>query len=100
MIDQELAKKIKAGIKVQVFDQTGRFEGVVLARKHGNEAGASFTVRGMVADVGVEKVYPIHSPAITKLKIVSEPKRTRRAKLYFLRGLSKKKTRKKIGVAI
>lgn len=98
MIDKETADKIKTGVKLRVFDATGRFEGVVLARKHGAEAGATFTVRGVVADVGVEKVYPIHSPAIKKVEIISSPKKVRRSKIYYLRNLSKKKARRKIGV--
>ncbi|OGY63069.1 MAG: hypothetical protein A2745_01435 [Candidatus Harrisonbacteria bacterium RIFCSPHIGHO2_01_FULL_44_13] len=74
-----------------------KFEGLVLARKHGNESGASFIVRATVAGVGVEKVYPIHSPMIEKAEIISSPKKVRRAKLYYVRGLSKKETRQKLG---
>lgn len=98
MIDKETAEKIKTGVKLRVFDATGRFEGVVLARKHGTEAGATFTVRGVVADVGVEKIYPIQTPTIKKVEIISAPKKVRRAKIYYLRKLSKRKARRKVGV--
>ncbi len=60
------------------------FEGVVLARKHGNEAGATFTVRRVVDGTGVEKIFPLYSPMIDKIEIVRRVK-TRRAKLYHIR---------------
>jgi len=83
---------IKAGdtIKVhQKIQDKGKtriqiFEGLVLARKHGNEPGATFTVRKVASGVGVEKIYPLYSPLIDKLEIVKRSK-VRRAKLYFIR---------------
>ena len=72
------------------------FTGIVLARKHGSEAGASFTVRSVIAGEGVEKVYPLHSPLISKVEIVSSPKKVHRAKLYYLRSVSQKKARQKL----
>jgi len=60
------------------------FEGIVLARKHGNEPGATFTVRKMASGVGVEKIFPLYSPNIDKIEIVKRSK-VRRAKLYFIR---------------
>ena len=60
------------------------FEGLVLARKHGNEPGATFTVRKVASGVGVEKIYPLYSPLIDKLEIVKRAK-VRRAKLYHIR---------------
>ena len=60
------------------------FEGLVLARKHGDEAGATFTVRKMASGVGVEKIYPLYTPLIDKLEIVKRAK-VRRAKLYYIR---------------
>ena len=78
-------QKIKPGAKIRVYEGKTPFEGLVLARKHGLEAGGTFTVRAIVAGVGVEKVYPVHSPAIVKIQIVSSPKKVRRAKLYFIR---------------
>lgn len=97
MIPEQILKQIKPGATVAVQDKLGTFKGVVLARKHGKETGGTFTVRATLREVGVEKVYPINSPNILKVKIVSSPKKVHKAKLYFLRGFSKKKTRQKIG---
>ena len=97
MINEEILNKIKPGSEVKVYEKNGSvFHGVVLARKHGSQTGATFTVRTTLSDVGVEKVYPIHSPAINKVEVVSFPRKVHRAKLYFLRKLSKKKIRQKI----
>lgn len=60
------------------------FEGIVLARKHGDEPGATFTVRKVASGVGVEKIYPLYSPLIEQIEIVKRSK-VRRAKLYFIR---------------
>ncbi|MDD4761861.1 MAG: 50S ribosomal protein L19 [Candidatus Pacebacteria bacterium] len=99
-MEENILKQIKAGAKIRVYDATGRFEGIVLARKHGKEDGGTFTVRAEVAGVGMEKIYPINSPAIKKLEIISSPKKVNRSKIYYIRGLSKKKMTKKIGVTI
>mgnify|MGYP006292131937 CR=1 FL=1 len=60
------------------------FEGLVLARKHGNEPGATFTVRKISNGIGVEKIFPLYSPNIDKLEIIKRAK-VRRAKLYYIR---------------
>lgn len=60
------------------------FEGLVLARKHGTEAGGTFTVRRVSSGVGVEKIFPLYSPMIDKIEVVKRAT-MRRAKLYFLR---------------
>lgn len=89
--------KIKAGSRVKVHEKGGSvFEGVVIARKHGSEVGATFTVRATVAAVGVEKVYPINSPTIVKVDVLGSPKKVHRSKLYYLRSLSAKNTRQKL----
>ena len=93
-------KKIRPGAKVRVYEGKTPFEGVVLARKHGSEAGATFTVRTVVAGVGVERVYPVHSPSIQKVQIVSSPKKVHRSKLYFVRGISATRIRKKLDVSL
>lgn len=60
------------------------FEGLVLAVKHGTEAGATFTVRRTTGGVGVEKIYPLYSPMIDKIEIIKRS-RVRRSKLYYIR---------------
>ncbi|MBX2866553.1 50S ribosomal protein L19 [Candidatus Kaiserbacteria bacterium] len=75
-IHQKIQDKDKTRIQV--------FEGVVLARKHGSEAGATFTVRKVVDGIGVEKIFPLYSPLIDKIEIVKRSK-VRRAKLYYIR---------------
>jgi len=99
MIDEKTLEKIVPGVNVKVHEKNGQFSGIVLARKHGKEAGATFTVRSKISDVGVEKIYPIYSPNIKKVEILNTPrKRVRRSKLYYLRNLSDKKIRHKLGV--
>jgi len=60
------------------------FEGLVLARKHGTEAGGTFTVRRVSSGVGIEKIFPLYSPMIDKIEIVKRSV-VRRAKLYYIR---------------
>ena len=60
------------------------FEGMVLARKHGTEIGATFTVRRVASGVGVERVFPLYSVMIDKIEVVRHSK-TRRSKLYYVR---------------
>ncbi|MDO8592843.1 MAG: 50S ribosomal protein L19 [bacterium] len=66
------------------------YEGIIIAKKHGNEAGATITVRKVSDGVGVEKIFPIHLPSITKIEIKKQAK-VKRAKLYFLKKGYKKK---------
>ncbi len=75
-VHQKIVEKGKTRLQV--------FEGVVLARKHGDEPGATFTVRKVSSGVGVEKIFPLYSPLIDKIEIVKRSK-VRRAKLYFIR---------------
>jgi large subunit ribosomal protein L19 len=89
---KEEIKKIKAGDVIRIYqrikeggkERTQVFEGIVIARKHGNEIGATITVRKEISGIGVEKIFPIHSPTIEKIEILKEGKR-KRAKLYYLR---------------
>ena len=73
-------QKIKEGDKTRVQ----MFEGLVLARKHGSEPGATFTVRRIASGVGVEKIFPLYSPAIDKIEVVKRSK-VRQSKLYHIR---------------
>ena len=64
------------------------FEGVVIAKRHGG-ISETFTVRRLSFGVGVERTFPLHSPKLAKIEVVRKGK-TRRAKLYYLRGLTSK----------
>jgi len=68
------------------------FEGIVIARRHGKEAGATFTVRKDAKGYGVERIFPLSAPTIAKVEVVKRY-RTRRAKLHHLRGTYQKKLR-------
>jgi large subunit ribosomal protein L19 len=67
------------------------FEGVVIARRGGG-VSENFTVRKVSAGVGVERIFPLHSPMIASVEVVRRG-RVRRAKLYYLRRLSGKAAR-------
>lgn len=65
------------------------FEGTILAMKHGHEAGATITVRKISEGVGVERIFPIHSPVVAKIELVRQI-RVRRAKPFYLRTYKKR----------
>ena len=105
-VDMEARKKLsfKAGDTISVWskilDEKGKFrtqafEGMVLARKHGTEIGATFTVRKIASGVGVERIFPLYSPMIDKIEITKKA-RARRAKLYYVRTKAVKDVRKKM----
>ncbi len=71
------------------------FEGIVLARKHGKEMGATFTVRKIASGVGVERIFPLYSPMVDKIEITKKS-RARRSKLYYIRDKAIKDVRKKM----
>lgn len=71
------------------------FEGMVLARKHGTEIGATFTVRRVASNVGVERVFPLYSVMIDRIEVVRHSK-TRRSKLYYVRDKALRDVRRKL----
>jgi large subunit ribosomal protein L19 len=71
------------------------FEGIVLARKHGTEIGATFTVRKVASGVGVERIFPLYSPMIDKVEIVKKAN-AGRSKLYYVRTKAVKDVRRKL----
>ncbi|OGF89031.1 50S ribosomal protein L19 [Candidatus Giovannonibacteria bacterium RIFCSPLOWO2_02_FULL_43_11b] len=84
-------QKIKEGDKTRLQ----AFEGLVLARKHGTEAGATFTVRKVSDGIGIERVFPLYSPVIEKIEILRRGK-VRRAKLYYVREKAQSEARRKM----
>ncbi len=92
--------EIRSGDTIKVFERIKEgdkervrpFEGIVLARRHGNEIGATITVRRVVKNVGVERIFPLHSPMIEKIEVVRKGK-PRRAKLYYLRTAKGRRAR-------
>ncbi len=84
---------VKVMVRVREGDKERlqAFEGVVIARRGGGP-GETFTVRKVSAGVGVERVFPLHSPMYARIEVVRRG-RVRRAKLYYLRNLSGKAAR-------
>ncbi len=84
-------QKIKEGGKERIQP----FEGLVIARKHGRGISATITVRKISEGIGVERIFPVHSPTIQKVDILKRSK-VRRAKLYYIRGKAAKEARRKM----
>ena len=84
---------VKVMVRVREGEKTRlqAFEGVVIARRGGG-MGETFTVRKVSAGIGVERVFPLHSPSWATIEVVRRG-RVRRAKLYYLRNLSGKAAR-------
>lgn len=83
-------QKIKEGDKERIQP----FQGLVIARKHGQGINATITVRKISAGIGVERIFPLHLPSIEKIEVIKKSK-VRRAKLYYMRKRTGKKTRMK-----
>ena len=83
-------QKVKEGNKERIQ----QFEGLVIAQKHGRGISGTFTVRKVSDRIGVERPYPLHSPAIQKVQIMKTSK-VRRSKLYYMRERFGKKARMK-----
>lgn len=106
---KEALPALKPGLTVRVYqkikelnskgeekERVQYFEGLIIAIKHKKEIGATMTVR-KISDggIGVEKIFPLSLPTITKIEIKKEAK-VRRAKLYYLRSGYKKKLKEKV----
>ena len=89
----------KSGDTIKVFvriiegqkQRIQAFEGVVIRKKQGSSR-SSFTVRKVSYGIGVERTFPLHSPVIDRIEVVTRG-RVRRSRLYYLRGLRGKKAR-------
>ena len=68
-------------------ERVQNFEGVVIGRRAGNSLDATFTVRKISNGIGVERIFPLHSPMISKINVIRRGK-VRRAKLNYLRDIS------------
>ena len=107
-IEKQPLPEIKPGMTVRVHQkitETGPkgekqriqiFEGIVLAHKHGRQKGATITVRKISEGIGVEKIFPLHSPTIIKIEPIKQAK-VKKSKLYYLRNYKKRLKEKKIG---
>ncbi|MCK9438984.1 MAG: 50S ribosomal protein L19 [Patescibacteria group bacterium] len=94
---KEVIKELKPGMTIRVYqkikelntkgeekERVQYFEGIIIAKKHGSEAGGTITVRKVSDGIGVEKIFPLNLPTITKIEIKKEAT-VRRAKLSFLK---------------
>lgn len=99
---QDIRHELKPGMVVKVHQKVKElntkgeekeriqlFEGIVLAIKHGGEIGATVTVRKISDGVGVEKVFPIHSPVVAKIELVRQMK-VRQSRPFYIRTYKKK----------
>lgn len=102
-ISDRKALDLKSGDSIRVWQkitEKGKtrlqaFEGLVIAVKHGREAGATFTVRRVASGVGVEKIFPLYSPMIDSIETLKRSK-VRRAKLYHIRDKAAKEIRRQM----
>jgi large subunit ribosomal protein L19 len=107
-VKKDKISELKPGMTIRVYQKIKElntkgeekeriqyFEGIIIAKKHGNEKGGTITVRKISNGVGVEKIFPLNLPTITKIEIKKEA-RVRRSKLYFLKDGYKKKLKEKV----
>jgi large subunit ribosomal protein L19 len=83
--------RVHARIKEGEKERIQVFQGVVIRKRKGT-TGASFTVRKISYGIGVERIFPLHSPSIEKIEVMTKGK-VRRARLYYLRKLRGKAAR-------
>lgn len=104
----EVKADLKPGMTVRIYQKIKElnpkgeekerlqyFDGLIIARKHGKETGATITVRKVTDGIGVEKIYPLNLPTITKIEI-QKAARVRRAKLYYLKGGYNKRLKERV----
>lgn len=86
--------RVRVHVRVQEGEKsrTQMFEGDVISRRGGTNARATFTVRKTSGGVGVERIFPLHSPNVEKVELVKGGQ-VRRAKLFYLRELRGKKAK-------
>ena len=102
-VDMEARKKIdmRPGDTVRVWQKIKEgektrlqaFEGMILAKKHGKEAGGTFTVRKVISEVGVERIFPLYSPIIDSIEVLKRAQ-VRRSKLYYVREKASKELKR------
>ena len=78
--------RVNFRIREGARERVQAFQGVCIRRTHGKGPAANFTVRRITAGIGIERVFPLHSPLIESLEVTRYGK-VRRARLYYLRGL-------------
>ncbi len=83
--------KVHAKIKEGEKERIQVFQGVVIRKRNAN-TGATFTVRKISYGIGVERIFPLHSPSIDKIEVLTRGK-VRRARIYYLRKLRGKAAR-------
>ena len=96
-LDIRTGDTVRVSVKIEEKGKTRiqLFEGLVIARKHGAEAGGTFTVRKVSHGVGVERIFPLYSPSIDNIEIIRRTK-VRRSKLYFIREKVTRDIRRKM----
>ena len=96
-IDLRAGDMVRVWQKIKEKDKFSlqAFWGLVLARKHGKEAGARFTVRRVVQGIGVERIFPLYSPVIDKIEVLKRSK-VKRSKLYHIREKAAKEIRRQM----
>lgn len=101
--EKRVIPEVKPGMTIRVYqkikelnpkgeekERIQHYEGIVIAKKHGKEKGATITVRKVSDGVGVEKIFPLNLPTITKIEVKKQAG-VRRAKLYYLKRGYKKR---------
>lgn len=96
-LDIRAGDTVRVHVKIQEKGKTRiqMFEGLVIAKKHGSEPGATFTVRKISNGVGIERIFPLYSPAIEKIEVVKRA-RVRQSKLYYIRTKVARDIRRKM----